>query len=55
LIAFPTSIDSNETIEEREIAEEEAIPLQAKWKLLAVATAEAGAWAVELEDVAEPC
>jgi len=54
-IALATSIDSNETIEEREIAEEEAIPLEAKWKLLAVATAEAGAWAVELEDFAEPC
>ncbi|HTU77260.1 MAG TPA: hypothetical protein VMF09_00715 [Solirubrobacteraceae bacterium] len=53
--AFAASLDSDETIEEQEIEEEERIPLESQWTLLGVAVAEAGAVAVELEDFVEPC
>jgi len=49
------TLNSNETIEEQAIEEEEKIPVESQWTLLGVATAEAGAYAVELEDFVEPC
>ena len=53
--AAPASVESSETTEEHEIKEEEDIPLEPQWTLLGVASAEAGAWAVTLEDFVEPC
>ena len=53
--ALMASLNSDETIEEQEIEEEERIPVEPEWTLLGVGIAEAGAVAVELEDFVEPC